>query len=92
MASERPSELQIADEVYRRSLTAFTWEDRTWLAGLIRSAIDAETKRLREAIQEISECRGEYSLDPLTHAKNVIRWVKEKCDDALKVRDAKAQG
>lgn len=38
---------------------------------------------LRAALQEISEGRGRYSLDPLTHCGNTVDDMKKLALDAL---------
>ncbi len=43
-----------------------------------------EVERLRAALEEISEGKGAYSMDPLEHAGNCIDDMKELAREALK--------
>ena len=45
-------------------------------------------KLMRQALKEIAEGKGAYSLDHLTHAENTIRDMKELATEAL----AKVEG
>jgi len=39
---------------------------------------------LREALQQIAECKGAYSMDRLEHATNVIKEAKAIAEAAIK--------
>lgn len=48
-----------------------------------RDSLKAANKRLREALREISEGRGRFSLDNFEHARNTIEDMKELALAAL---------
>jgi cytochrome c556 len=46
-------------------------------------AFKAENVRLRKALAEIAKGKGQYDLDPFTHACNTIEDMKQAAKDAL---------
>lgn len=49
----------------------------------------ADIRRLRRALEWISEGKGRFSCDPLTHADNCIADMKQVALDALAGREFK---
>ena len=45
-----------------------------------------------EALKEIAEGKGRYSLDPLTHASNTIEDMKKLATDALESLASPSRG
>ena len=57
--------------------------------GSVKEEIDTlrtSNKELRDALEEIAEGKGEYDMDPLTHAGNTIREMVELATEALKAK------
>jgi len=55
--------------------------------GLLPSELLRQRDELREALKEIAECKGAYSMDRLEHATNVIKEAKAIAEAAIKNTD-----
>lgn len=59
------------------------WQELLKLIKSPRADARAINAELLEALQEITEGKGAYSLDQLTHAMNVIEDMKQIAKDAI---------
>lgn len=48
-------------------------------------ALKIKNQVMRESLQEISQGKGSYSCEPLQHAENTVRDMKQLALDALAV-------
>ena len=55
--------------------------------AVMATDVRAEVERLRAALSEIAEGRGAFSRDPLTHADNCIRDMKQIAESALQQKE-----
>jgi hypothetical protein len=63
-------------------MTEITIRAEDYLRKLLAEA-EAERDRLRDALQRITERKGRFSRDPLTHASNTIEDMAGIAERAL---------
>ena len=87
MSEDRLERIRDRIITMRKRLAEFPWKD--WDAGRVAELVDeeeyliSEVKRLRKALEQISEGKGRFSMDHFEHCRNTVEDMKALAVKAL---------